>query len=719
MAKKKNIDVVIDEELEALFGSGESLENGDIVVQPSMPLLMEQLESHLSVAEAVDEHLLDQSATNEPSPKDDEGDLDLGDMIRLPDGTRGELTWISADRKRVGIGKGRNKTFYSLHAIEKQSGRRIASDAHRHKSEQAAVERQPPPAPTMVPDIPEGLTLFPHQIETLSAIGRNEGRLIIGDEMGLGKTAVSAVALRPPAVVVCPASIVVNWVRELNRWRPELSVAMISGLDTSVVTPEQKQADVVVLNYHILHAHLGWLENRRYATVLADEAQYLKNTTIEWNKDARTHVVNVKKSPRWGVAFFKLQRGVDSLLFLTGTPLMNRTRELYPLLHMLDPQTWGSFWQFCQRYCAGHWEYFPQRGGGSGKAFNCNGRSNTDELNARLNDRYMVRHTKEAELKNLPAKWRQTRLVSLEPKYAVLYRKAALDFMGYLAKHGGPEAVAKAERAKALVMIGKLRALSARGKVRAAVEWISTHFESTQRPLIVFGRSREAFDAIEDGLEKVNEHFDKAVRSKKSPWIPRRMRVAKVLGETSAGARQKAIDAFQAGEVDVILYSIQIATGTTLTRAQDVLFLEREWRPSDQLQAEDRAHRIGQMNQVIITYLDAAGTIDSNLAHLLMEKAKTFAAVIDGKNLSADEAFAQVYGEMFNVDAEAKGEFDAEMEKALRALNPNLARGEDPYFIETEYGFEPFDGYAWDEPVGDVLDFPEGAEPDTSWFDPL
>lgn len=448
------------------------------------------------------------------------------------------------------------------------------------------------------------------------------------------------VCIRKPAVVVCPALLKVNWAREIAKWLPDLTVAAISGI--SEPGPEEKEADVVVVNYDILHSHVEWMSRRGNKTVVADEAHYLKNLSIRWNKSQRRHEPG-KGSPRRAEAFYELQQGVQRLIFLTGTPILNRAKEIFPLLHMLNPKEWGFGHKFCIRYCAGHYEFLGRR-----RIFSCDGRSNMDELHARISGKYMVRHTKEAELKNLPAKTRGSMTVSLSKHYSRTYRKARNDFLTWLMENtGDEEAVGRALQAEALVKLNKLRSISAAGKAEAAVQYIVDHFESTGRPLVVMGVHRDAFRLIREGLDSVNEAVRKAKSKGKMPPIARQIRHGMVVGGQSATARQEAIDAFQnEGTLDVLLYSIPIATGTTLTRASEVLFIERMWRPADQLQAEDRVHRIGQEQKVSITYLDAEGTIDLKLAQLLMEKAETAAAVIDGNDLTQDESAALVLGEM-------------------------------------------------------------------------
>jgi hypothetical protein len=295
------------------------------------------------------------------------------------------------------------------------------------------------------------------------------------------------------------------------------------------------------------------------------------------------------------------------------------------------------------QYCSGRYEFLGQR-----RIFKCDGRSNMQQLHGRISNIYMVRHTKEAELKNLPPKKRGSITVSLSKGYATAYRNARNDFLRWLAEQeGGEEAVGRALQAEALVKLNKLRSLSAAGKAEAAVHHITSHIESTGRPLVVMGVHRDAFDLIRQGLDKVNEKVQAALSKGKEPPISRPIRHGMVVGGQSAAARQQAIDAFQIhGTLDVLLYSIPIATGVTLTRASDMVFVERMWRPADQAQAEDRVHRIGQTEKVSIIYLDAEGTIDLKMAQMLMDKAETAAAVIDGNDLTIDESAELVMGEM-------------------------------------------------------------------------
>jgi SWI/SNF-related matrix-associated actin-dependent regulator 1 of chromatin subfamily A len=531
-------------------------------------------------------------------------------------------------------------------------------------------------------------------------------------------TVTAAVCIEKPAVVVCPSLLKVNWVREICKWMPHLTVSMISG-SKEPDDPMLKSADVVVVNYDILHHHVGWLAARNNKTLIADEAHYLKTLDVRWNKVSKQHEL-LKTTTGRAAAFYRLHKDIPRLMLLTGTPILNRTKELWPLLHYLDPQRWGSFFPFGMRYCAGEKTRF-------GHDFN--GRSNMAELREIINGTYMIRHTKEEVLKDLPPKRRSSTLVSLSPDYRKEYNKAVKDFLKWMKEKGGPQAVATAQRAEALVKLTKLRSISAEGKAEAATEMILNFFESTQRPLVVMGVHKGAFQLVKDGFDVANAKYQEAKEKGQMPPICRPVRYGEVVGGQSAKKRQAAIDAFQEeGTLDVLLYSIPIATGTTLTRSQDMYFLERMWRPADQVQAEDREHRIGQTNTVNITYLDAEGTIDGKMGMLLMDKSVTAAGVIDGVDLSTEMAAMLVFGEMTNMKAGFIDSLEEILDDAAalvgekfdgESLNRNVV-GSSLYPIRDLYK----DGEWTDGKEDDIQpNRPEGpdelsAMADSSWYDP-
>jgi hypothetical protein len=718
------------DELERLFGSGEPLERGTLMPLPSMPLLAPAPpKGERSVSEHVERGDVRQKATNErpPPPEPEVRELQIGDEIDLPGGGSAVVSWICPRGKRVAIGKGKNKLFLSASEAQRISGKAVAKALDKARKQANQEEgREPEPEPAVMPttiSLPPGLSLMPHQLENIEFLEKAQGRGLIADEPGLGKTISAILSMQAPAVVVCPSLVKVNWVRELNRWRPELTVVVVDGTSKPTVRRSRRDrpleevdasvigaADVVVLNYDILYAHVDTLRERRNKTIVSDESHYLKNMDVRWDKSLKRFAVN--KGPRWAKAFYELQVGVERLVLLTGTPILNRTKELFPLLHMLDPGTWGSGFKFYVRYCAGHYDFLGGR-----KVFKYDGRSNSDELHERINGTYMVRHTKESELANLPSKQRFSRAVSLSPKYEKEYHRARNEFLKWVAEKG-PDAAARAMRAEGLNKLTALRAIAAMGKAEAVTAEILDFFVGTQRPLVVMGHHRAAIERIVSGIENANAEYESAASKGQTHDLPRPIRYGLLLGGVGEKQRQATVDAFQRGELDVVFQSIAIATGITLTRASDMYFLERVWRPADQIQAEDRIHRITQEQKVTITYFDAEGTVDGLLAGLLMDKTRTGAAIIDGMNLTEEEAAGLVLGDILrNVDPSG-GSGRLTRNRGVADLGLASVRVE-PVRLYGEDG-ERFDGYEYDD-RGSMEYMAWAAEGmvETSWGDPI
>ena len=149
------------------------------------------------------------------------------------------------------------------------------------------------------------VNLYPHQVQAVQWLGQRP-KAILALDMGLGKTCVSALDLVKPALVVCPASLKLNWQRELKMWRPDLSVQVIKSPKDTI-----KDLDVTIINYDILQK----VDLPSVSTLIVDEAHYAKNY-----KAKRTKVL------------MQLIKAAPNVSLLTGTPIVNRPIELWTLL---------------------------------------------------------------------------------------------------------------------------------------------------------------------------------------------------------------------------------------------------------------------------------------------------------------------------------------------------------------------------------------------------
>jgi SWI/SNF-related matrix-associated actin-dependent regulator 1 of chromatin subfamily A len=408
-------------------------------------------------------------------------------------------------------------------------------------------------------------------------------RTFIADEQGLGKTVQALATLESdgafPAVVVCPASMKLTWERESRHWLPNRSVTVLDGRAETGWTEEAGEAEIVVLNYDILEAHLERLAARHPRAVVFDESHYVKNPSAARTKAALELAGRMPE---------------DALrLALTGTPVLNRAEELVSQLRVLGRlRDFGSGARLSRRF----------RAAGS-----------DDRLHWNLRAHCYVRRTKQQVLPQLPAKRHDTVPVLLSNEHD--YRLAEQDVIAWLQSlpldlRTIDAKVAAALRAEQLVRLNNLRQLAVTGKLPTALAWIDDFMESGE-PLVVFAEHI----AIQ---RAVLERFPDAVH---------------ILGSDSAQARQQAVDAFQAEDgPQLIVCALKAASqGITLTRASNVAFLELDWTPARHDQAEDRLHRIGQESAVTAWYLLAPDTIDETMAELLQRKRGLIDAVTDGQ----------------------------------------------------------------------------------------
>jgi SWI/SNF-related matrix-associated actin-dependent regulator of chromatin subfamily A-like protein 1 len=416
-------------------------------------------------------------------------------------------------------------------------------------------------------------------------------RAFLADEQGLGKTIEALAAIEAagayPAVVVCPASLKLNWLRELERWLPQRSAHAISGNGNGGdASTEAPAVDITVVNYDIVAARLEELRALQPHALVLDESHYCKNAAAK-----RTQAVQRLSSavPRDGL-----------VLALSGTPVTNRPAELISQLRILGRlEDFGSGARFGQRF---------------------RGADAHLRLHWHLRARCFVRRLKADVLPQLPAKTRA--IVPVELDNETEYRLAERDLVAWLRSQPLDlreldAKVAAALRAERLVRCNALKLLAARGKLHAALAWIHDFCSSGER-LVVFAGHKEIQRAV----------------------LARFPAALHILGQDSAAARDAALQAFQAPDASeanqLIVCSIEVAGhGLTLTRASSVAFLELDWTPAKHDQAEDRCHRIGQQDAVNAYYLLAAGTIDETISTLLERKRAVIGAVTDG--LEEDE----------------------------------------------------------------------------------
>jgi SWI/SNF-related matrix-associated actin-dependent regulator of chromatin subfamily A-like protein 1 len=408
-------------------------------------------------------------------------------------------------------------------------------------------------------------------------------RCFVADEQGLGKTVEALAAIEAddafPAIVVCPASLKLNWQREAAKWLPHRTTTLLQGKGGAVAA-----ADITILNYEIVAAHRDALARRRPRALVLDESHLAKNPRAKRTQAVRRLAAAL---PEDGLR-----------LALTGTPVLNHAEELISQLRVL-----------------GRLEDF---GSGAGFARQLPGPLLEERLHWHLRRTCFVRRLKQEVLPQLPAK-RQV-VVPVELDNQQEYRLAEEDVIAWLREQPLDLSeldakIARVLRAERLAQLTTLQRLAAKGKLHAALAWIHD-FLASGEPLVVFARHVEVQEAV-------IERFPEAMH---------------LMGRDAVPQREATVRQFQEGGGPQLLVAATrvAAQGFTLTRASNVAFLELEWTPAMHDQAEDRLHRIGQRDAVTAWYLLAAGTIDETMAELVARKRGIVGAVTDGRRLDGD-----------------------------------------------------------------------------------
>lgn len=438
-------------------------------------------------------------------------------------------------------------------------------------------------------------------------------RTFIADQMGLGKTVQALATLQHentfPALVVCPASVKIQWEREANKWLPNRSTCIINGLlgngKTEMPDPtlfdyptRNDHADIYIMNYDILTSWEPALESVGFKAIIFDESHYIKNPKAQRTKAA----IRIARSiPDDGMR-----------LLLTGTPILNRPAELPTQLTAIGrlEELFGSLKKFRSRYC---WDE---------KTYSYTGARNLDELNKKLRSSCFIRRTKDQVMKELPDKARYFLYMEASDDAMAEYIEASeaicADLMQEvmeLAERLGcdiDDAMNSPEWAKKEVMhlkqIGILRQLSAAAKVPTVIEWARNMIESGNK-IVIFAHHKEIIRRIAEELNAPS-----------------------ITGEDSQIDRANSIARFKQGLNDAIVLSIQAAgMGIDgLQVASDVLFVEQAWSPSVLEQAEDRLHRMGQENSVSAWYARIKDTIDDDIFAMIKRKRDIIEGAVDG-----------------------------------------------------------------------------------------
>ena len=455
---------------------------------------------------------------------------------------------------------------------------------------------------------PKGKELYPFQYVGVRFAELANGKALIGDDMGVGKTiqALAYTALHPehhPVLVVCPANVKFNWLKEAKAWLPTYETDVIrTGKD------DIPDADIVVINYDLMSRQRDNLLAHGFNTVIFDESHYLKNYKAQRTDASLTVAKNAK-----------------SVLSLSGTAITNRPNEFFTTLNMLRPEEFSSFFTYAKRYCDGYHNGF---------GWDFSGSSNEAELHERTRT-VAIRRLKKEVMDDLPDKIRQ--VVDVVPakaemkEYSEAAKTWAMQYEMHLANNSLPAGFV-------LNMLTDLRHRAGRMKVGATARHAMDYHKTTGKPLIIFTHHRDVQEML---TEAIGEEYRKFTKDDKAQFGM--LTLDYINGSVSPEHRQRAVERFQNGDVTFLVCStIAAKEGLTLTAADTVMFVEREWVPGWEEQAEDRVNRIGQDAETVhALYLSVTGTIDEKFNAVVEEKRATVAAILDGGEVGKRDGIAK------------------------------------------------------------------------------
>ena len=477
-------------------------------------------------------------------------------------------------------------------------------------------------------DLPKNLlkSLYRFQKQGIIFGIKKFSRLLIADEMGVGKT-VQAIGLSSlyqkdwPVLVICPSSLKFAWRDEITTWLSEI----LNENEVQVIKNSKHEfkqdKKYYVISYDLSVRMIDKIIEKKFNYIIADEAHYLKSRTAKRTQSLTPILQRAKR-----------------VVLLTGTPILAKPMEIFPLLHILRPDKFKGFKEFGSRYCDPKILKFG--------VIDWSGSSNSRELNCILN-RLMIRRLKKDVLNQLPPKKRQKIEISTDSKIIkrlkMMMEKSSKKFESLLGTHIELDKLGinvddlKTEKEKEneensdkkeknddedsiLNKFSKAYIMTGEAKLPGIKDYVNYLVDNSCK-FLIFAHHAEVLDAIEDVI------------------ITDKIGYIRIDGKVPVEKRQELVNKFQTDEecLVAILSITACATGLTLTKASTVVFAELHFTPSIMIQAEDRAHRIGQdAGCVNIHYLVGADTLDVLLFRKLNEKQNIVSTTLDNKSKDLD-----------------------------------------------------------------------------------
>ena len=453
----------------------------------------------------------------------------------------------------------------------------------------------------------DGKKLYKHQEEGIKFLLSRNG-CILADDMGLGKSIQSIIAALESGakniLVVCPSSVKINWKREIEVFCKDVTIVNGRKWDRAKFTiinfdilknfhtigdgKKKKDTDQVLeLNRHIV--------NSRFDLAIVDEAHNLKN-----NKSIRGEIM----------VDLSVNHGIEKVWLLTGTPIANRPMDFFNLLKIIKAPIADNWHYFASRYCDAKKFFKTLKNGSRKQIWLTDGASNLEELSVKTRN-LIIRRLK-TDVLDMPDK-------VITPVYHELSDKGWKEYDmlwdEYLQKREKENKKGSIQRD--LVELILLRKFIAMEAIPETIEMAENAIEMGKKVII--------FTSFTDELNELAEHFGKLC--------------VKHNGSMSDKDKQYSVDAFQNNpNIKGFIGNIKSAgVGITLTEATVVIFNSFDWVTGNNEQAEDRAFRIGQKNNVNVFYQLFINTISTRMWNVLKNKKDIISTIMGDAKLSEDE----------------------------------------------------------------------------------
>ncbi|XP_040990338.1 SWI/SNF-related matrix-associated actin-dependent regulator of chromatin subfamily A-like protein 1 isoform X4 [Juglans microcarpa x Juglans regia] len=458
--------------------------------------------------------------------------------------------------------------------------------------------------------------LLPFQRDGVRFILQHGGRALLADEMGLGKT-LQAIAVSAciqdswPVLILTPSSLRLHWASMIQQWLdiPPSDILVLlpqcggsNRAGYTIVSSNSKgsiQLDGLfnIISYDIVPKLQNLLMASEFKVVIADESHFLKNAQA---KRTTASLPVIKKA--------------QYAILLSGTPALSRPIELFKQLEALYPDVYKNVHEYGNRYCKGGIFGVYQ------------GASNHEELHNLMKATVMIRRLKKDVLSELPVKRRQHVFLDLAEKdmrqINALFRELEV-LKGQIKACKSQEEIEPLKFAEKN-LINKIYTDSAEAKIPAVLDYLGTVIEAGCK-FLIFAHHQPMIDSIHQFLLK------------------KKVGCIRIDGSTPPASRHALVTDFQEKEATkAAVLSIRAGgVGLTLTAASTVIFAELSWTPGDLIQAEDRAHRIGQVSSVNIYYLLANDTVDDIIWDVVQSKLENLGQMLDGHEKTLEVSSSQ------------------------------------------------------------------------------